>query len=195
MFLFKRIFFALLGALGALFLDADPAHGLSKDEAVKKCEARITVLEQQKDRFGDKIAGIFGLALDDFKKMLTQLKASEDPPQIMSLYTTCQEGLTAVEWILNRYGKPSKVDSSQAPLVVNNASEIEQKRVAGDTAKKTVTQQPPVAIQKAKGKKKVFSKPRSIVRVNKKNMRKSKTATLKTKHRASKVSRNTTNPA
>lgn len=189
MFFVKRVFFALLGVLGTLLLDADPAYGLSKEEAVKKCEARITALEQQAYRCSDTIPeNFYKSVLADLKGLVDELKKSEEPPKIMSCYTTCQEGLTAMEWLLNRYGKQAKSEakSEPAPLVKENASKPEV--VPAPIA-------PPVTVQKATLKKKVIVKP-NILKVNKKlRIKKSKSVPLKARHKTTKSRKNTARAA
>ena len=188
MFLFKRVFFTLLGVLGTLLLDADPAYGLSKEEAIKKCEGRITALEQQKNRCDDKIAVVYMQVLEDLKGLLTDLKKSEEPPKIMSLYTTCQEGLTAMEWIVSRYGKSAKIETVTMPPVVANSAPTDNKAMATNPA--PAETQSPATARKANFKKKVGSN-LNVLKVKKKiRVKKSKSALVRARHKASKTHRN-----
>ncbi len=198
MFLFKRVFFTLLGVLGTLLLDADPAYGLSKEEAIKKCEGRITALEQQKNRCDDKIAVVYMQVLEDLKGLLTDLKKSEEPPKIMSLYTTCQEGLTAMEWIVSRYGKSAKIETvTMPPVVANSAPTKAMATNPAPTDNKAMATNPapaetqsPATARKANFKKKVGSN-LNVLKVKKKiRVKKSKSALVRARHKASKTHRN-----
>jgi hypothetical protein len=190
MFLLKRVFLTLLGALGTLFLDADPAYGLSKEEALKRCDARIAALEQQKDRFGDKIAGAYTLTLEDLKKLVSKLRESQEPPEIMTLYTTCQDGLGAIEWILDRYGKPPvKIETISNSSVASGNTPKTEIKPTGAVTQTTIIVQPPLETVK-KHKKRKTLKP-SVLKTNKKTVtKKKKLAPIKAKLSANKVSRN-----
>lgn len=104
----KRVLAIFAAALFTLIFDAEPAHGMDKVAATKNCENGLKSLEQQKCRLVREISGAYGKTVQDINELIIKLKAANEPQIILSLSKDCQDGLSAIDWLISRYGKPAK---------------------------------------------------------------------------------------
>jgi len=109
LFVTKRLLVILGGAIFTLLFDANPVHGLDRETSVKSCKNGLKALEQQKYRVVPEIRGAYNRTVEDLKNVIAKMKERNDPITALALSKECQDGLSAADWLINRYGKPSKV--------------------------------------------------------------------------------------
>lgn len=163
----KRVLAIFGGVLFTLLFDAEPAHGVDKVAAIKNCENGLKSLEQQKCRLVTDIKGAYGKTVQDINEMIVRLKASNEPQIILSLSKDCQDGLSAIDWLISRYGKPIKAmgakDISAADgVVLLPPSETDESVNIKEEIRKTKT----IAKFKRKASSKRALRPK-LIKVNK----------------------------
>jgi hypothetical protein len=104
----KRVLALFVAALFTLIFDAEPAYGVDKAAAVKNCENGLKSLEQQRCRLVNEIKGAYGRTIQDVRDLIIKLKLANEPQIILSLSKDCQDGLSAIDWLITRYGKSVK---------------------------------------------------------------------------------------
>ncbi len=104
------------------------AFSMSHNEAIQRCETRVSLLKGQSERLmDDSFRGSLKKIMDDMAQTLQKLRGAKTAQEIFALSNDCHNGARSAEWIVERYGKqtPAGLQNSAIQKPLDPAPQVE----------------------------------------------------------------------